>query len=166
MVEGVDEDVGRVCCGEGEAEKGRSLRRRYLCRHVVVGQIYLIIIGRGRFCLVGEPAGTTVFVEIHLANSRHDGKLAVVVDPRAGLVGLLETAQFVGRIGVCPAVAHLSCLRSPEVHTPRHSHSRIGITRRKRVLRLRSDKRADVVNWLVGLGSACTHGSECEHGGE
>ena len=76
---------------------------------------------------MGEPAGTAVFVEIHLANSRHDGKLAVVVDPRTGLVGLFETPDLVGVVGVLPAVAHLARLRHPEVHAPGQGDGGIGV---------------------------------------
>ena len=166
IVVSVNDEARLLSLGIRNAHDGSALGRCNLSNDIVVGKIGTIVIRCSHLCLVREPRRALILVEHGRAYLWHHGKLTVVVNPRTRLVGLLEAAQLVGRIGVCPAVAHLSGLRCPEVHAPRHGYGRIGITRRKRVLRLRSDKRADVVDRLVGLGSACTHGSECEHGCE
>ena len=57
----------------------------------------------------------------------HDGELSVIIDPWAGLVGLLESPDFVGCIRVLPSVPHLARLRCPEVHSPRTCNSGIGV---------------------------------------
>jgi len=48
-------------------------------------------------------------------------------------------------VGIGPAVAHLTGLGRPEVHTPRQSDGRIGIARRKREIRLRAYQCRNIV---------------------
>ena len=72
----------------------------------MVGQVRAVVVGRCRFGFVGEPACALVFVEDRLSGDRHYCELGIVVDPGAGLVGLLESAYFVGIICISPSVAH------------------------------------------------------------
>ena len=46
--------------------------------------------------LVGEPAGALLLVEDGASGDGHQREHAVVIDPRTGLVGLLEATDFVG----------------------------------------------------------------------
>ena len=91
-----------------------------------------------------EPAGTFVFIKFRRSCHRHDRKLSVIVDPRAGLMGLFESPYLVSRIDIRPSVSHLSRLWSPEVHAPRAGDGRIRIARRQFVHRLRSHQRVHV----------------------
>mgnify|MGYP000575342911 CR=1 FL=1 len=95
----------------------------------LTGQIHFIIICLCSFALVSKPAGTFVFIEFRFVYHRHDGELSVVVYPRTGLVSLLESADLRSCVLIHPAVAHLTCLRAPEVHTPRTRDGRIRVTR-------------------------------------
>ena len=74
-----------------------------------------------------KPTGTLVFIEHGSSRLRHDGELAIVVDPGTGLVSLLQPSYFIRGISIGPPVTHLSGLRCPKVHTPRHGHHRIGV---------------------------------------
>ena len=113
----------------GETEGGGVGRGRELRRYVVIGQIDAVIIGRGHFRLVGEPAGAGVFLEHRTGGYRHDGEGAVVVDPGAGLVRLLEAADMGGIVAIGPAIAVAAGLRGPEMGAPGHRHRRIRIAR-------------------------------------
>ena len=62
-----------------------------------------------------------------LACLGHYCKLSVVVNPRTWLMCLLEVANLVVCVDVCPSVAHATCLRHPEVHAPRQGNGRIGV---------------------------------------
>ena len=84
----------------------------------------------GCFGLVREPRGAPFFIKNGLARCGHDGELAVVVNPRTGLVCLFQSPYLVGLIAIRPAIAHLSRLRSPEIHSPGHGRGGIGITGR------------------------------------
>ena len=127
LVESIHHYVGMFIFRESKAEHGSPFCRSQLGHDIVFCQIHLIIIGFCRFTLVRKPACTLVFVEFRLIHHRHDRELAIVVYPRTGLVRLLESADFRCRILIHPAVAHLSSLRAPEVHTPRTCDSRIRI---------------------------------------
>ena len=81
-----------------------------------------------------EPAGASFLVEVGAGGDGHNGELAIIVYPRAGLVCLFETPNLVGGVGVCPSVSHKTCHRSPEIHSPRHRGRRVGVSRGKGVL--------------------------------
>ena len=124
--EGVHHQVGlpfRI----GETESGRVGRGRELRRNVMVCQIDAVIIRCSLLCLVREPAGTGIFLKHRPGGDGHDGESAVVVDPGAGLVRLLETADVMGVVAVGPAVSVAAGLRGPEMGAPRHGHRRVGI---------------------------------------
>ena len=95
----------------------------------MVSQIDLIVIWLCSFALVGEVAGAGVFIHISGVAYRHDGELAVVIDPWRRLVGLLEASDPVLVVPVGPSVAHPSSLRGPEVHSPWQRHSGVGVAR-------------------------------------
>ena len=130
FVECVDNDISVLGFRIRETEHSGTLRRNEFRSNVVVCEIYLIIIRFGNLRLVREPAGALVLVEYQSACDRHDGKLTVVVHPRAGLMCLFEAPDFVGIVGICPTVPHFSGLRCPEVHSPRQCRGRIGISGR------------------------------------
>ena len=130
LVKGVDYDVGLLGLGVGETQHGGALGGRHLGGHVIVGKIHLIVIWCRRLGLVREPAGALVLVPHGRAHCGHQRELPVVVDPRAGLVRLLEAAYLVGSVGVLPPVTVFACLRHPEVHAPRHGDGGIGVTGR------------------------------------
>ena len=131
FVKGVDDHVRGVALGESEAKHRRTLGGSHLGHHVMIGQIDLVVVGQSHLTLVAEPAGPLLLVKLRLAGNGHQRKLAVVVDPRRGLVGLLETANLRSRIDILPSVAHLAGLRRPEVHTPRTGYGRIGVAGRE-----------------------------------
>ena len=136
---------------ESETEQYGTVGRGELGNHIVFGKIYLIIMRKCHFALVGEPACTLLFIKLGFANHRHNGELPVVVNPGTGLVCLLETTDLVRCIDVLPAVTHLTRLRSPEVHTPGTCDRRIGITGGKLESRLRADKRTDIPGKVLGM---------------
>ena len=51
----------------------------------------------------------------------------VVINPWTGLMGLLETANFICGVGILPSVSHLSGLRCPEIHSPRTGYGRVSV---------------------------------------
>ena len=168
IVHGIDHHIGFLRFRESETEGSGTLGRSKLRRHIMVGKIDLIIIRSGSLGFVRKPTGTPVLVESHLSGNGHNGKLSVVVNPRAGLVCLLEAANLVGIIGVCPSVTHGSGLWSPEIHAPRHSHGRISITRRKGMLGLRANQGADVIhrcNRLINRQRGRLHTAYKKEGG-
>ena len=133
LVESVNYYIA-LAVGEGDAHYGCTLCRSKLGHHVVVCQICTIIIRCSHLGLVREPRSTLLLVEYgNFSSLGHNCKLSVVVDPWTWLMSLFESAQFVGCIGVGPSVAHLSGLRSPEVHAPRHTNGRIGVAGRNGV---------------------------------
>ena len=93
---------------------------------IVVGEIDTVIIGFCHLAFVGEGTCTRIFLIQRCITHRHQRELAVVVDPRRRLVGLLEAAHLVGGIYVDPAVSIATGLRGPEVHAPRQGGRRIG----------------------------------------
>ena len=76
---------------------------------------------------MSKPTGAFFFIKHGFADYWHDGELPVVINPRAGLVRLFETANLIGSIGVLPSVSHFSCLGSPEVHSPRTGDGGISV---------------------------------------
>ena len=128
FVEGIDHHIGVVAFGEGEAEDRGTVRRRDFGNHVVFGQINAVIIGFGGLGLMTEPARAAFLVEFGRAGDGHQRELAVIVDPRRGLVRLLEAPDTGVGIGIGPAIAHLAGLGRPEIHAPRRGHRRIGIS--------------------------------------
>ena len=146
VVHGIYHHIGFLRFRESETESSGTLGRSKLRRHIMVGKIDLIIIRSGSLGFVRKPTGTLVLVESHLSGNGHNGKLSVVVNPRAGLVRLLESANLVGIISISPSIPHSTGLWCPEIHTPRHCHSRISVARRKGMLGLRANQGADVIN--------------------
>ena len=128
VVESIDHYIRFLVLGESKAEQCRTAGGRQFRHHIMVCQVHLVIVRFHHFRLVRKPTGAFVLVKHRLAGHRHDGELSVVVNPRAGLVGLLEATDLVGIISVCPSVAHGSCLCCPEVHPPRQGDGRIRVT--------------------------------------
>ena len=145
-VEGVDHHPALVRFGEGEAHDGRTVGRCDLGLDVVVGQIDRIVVGFGRLGLMREPALPRLLVEFVPAAHGHQRELSVIVDPRRGLMRLLEAADRVGAVGIGPAVAHPARLGRPEVHAPRQRNGRIGVARRERIVGLRAHQRRHVIH--------------------
>ena len=114
----VDDHESAVGLGESETEDGRPLGRSYLASDIMLCQINAVIIWLGYLALVREPACALILVEGRSSGHRHNCELAVVSDPRAGLVSLLEAADLVVGIDIRPAVACAAGLGSPEVHAP------------------------------------------------
>jgi hypothetical protein len=162
-VEGVDHHTRLLRVGEGEAHHRGTVGRRDLHADVMVGEVSLIVIGFGHFGLVRKPAGARLLVEFILPAHGHERELAVIVDPRRRLVGLLEPPHLVRPVSICPAVAHLAGLGRPEIHAPRQGDGRIGIARRERKIRLRTDQRRNVLRRTEALlpGRRTCARSEC-----
>ncbi len=151
-VESIDNHIRVVRFGESEAKHGGTFRRRDFRHNVMVSQIHPVIIRFCHFRLMGKPAGTFILVKHHFTGNGHNGKLSVIVDPRAGLMSLLETTDLVRVVCVRPAVSHLSGLWHPEIHTPGHGNRRISITCRERNFRLASDQRIHVIHQVLFVG--------------
>ena len=115
---------------KSETKHRRTAGRSNFGRDIMIGQIYFIIIRFGNLSFMREPARTLILIEHDLSRNRHNGKLPVVINPRAGLVSLLKSPDFIGIIGISPSITHLSGLCHPEVHSPRHGNSRICISGR------------------------------------
>src|SRR5690606_19928574 len=115
----IDNYIGAVGLRKRKAEPGCSFRRRKLCCDVIIGQVDAVIMRLGYFGFVGKPAGTFVFIKRSLACYGHEGKLTVVVHPRRRLMRLLKPTDFVGGVGIHPAISHFSGLRRPKIHAPR-----------------------------------------------
>ncbi len=126
-VVGVNDHETAVALGEGEAEEGCALGGHHFGGDVVVGEVDAVVIRLCRLSLVGEPTGPLGLVEDGGARDGHQREAAVVVDPRTGLVGLLQTSYLCRRIRIGPSVAHLTGLRRPEVHAPRHGDDGVGV---------------------------------------
>ena len=127
LIESIDQHIRLVRFGKRETKNCRSVGWGYFCRDIVVGQINTVII---RFCdlrFMRKPTGTFILIELRFTGHGHDGKLTVIVNPRAGLMGLLETPNFIGIVSVLPPIAHFTRLGRPEIHSPRKGNSRIGI---------------------------------------
>ena len=149
---GIDHYKGRVGLGKGKAERGRTLSGRYLRNHVIVGQVSPIVIWGGRLSLVREPAGALVLIPYGPSCLWKDRENTVIVNPGTGLVGLLETANLVGSVGVSPPITVLTCLGYPEIHTPRQGDGRVGVAGREGVLGLGTDQRTHVVDRPGDMG--------------
>ena len=96
-----------------------------------------------------KPGSTAVLINLQLFGHRHNGELSVVIDPGTGLVGLLETSDFVRSIRVSPTVPHLSGLRHPKVHPPRQCNGRIGVSVGERNLGVGSHQGIHVIHRLL-----------------
>ena len=155
LVESVDDDVCRVGLRKSKAHQARTLGRSQLGSNVVVGQVHLIMIRFGRFCLVREPRGAPFFIENGFTRCGHDGELPIIVNPRTRLVCLFQSPYLVGLIAIGPPIAHLSRLRCPKVHAPGHGRGGIGVASRKLKRGLRAHQRAYIINGLA-LCHACT----------
>ena len=136
LVKRINHYVRMLIFRESKTEQGSPFSRNQLCHYIMFCQIYLIIICLCFFTFMREPAGTFVFIKHRFSYHRHNGKLTVVINPRAGLMGLFKSSDFSSCIHILPSVSHFSGLRSPEVHTPRTCNSRIRISGRKLISRL------------------------------
>ena len=128
FVESIYNNIRVIILRKCETEKYGTFRRCHFGDYIVFCQIYFVVIRGCNFSFVCKPACAFLFVKHRLAYYRHNGELAIIVDPRTGLMCLLEAAYLIGSIGILPAITHLSGLRSPEVHSPGAGNSRIGIT--------------------------------------
>ena len=153
-VEGIHHHVCLVGFGEGEAEVGATFRGGDFGREVIFGQVDAVVVGHRLLCLVREPRGALVLVYLQSAGHGHEGELSVVINPGAGLVGLLEASDFVRGIGVRPSIAHLSGLGHPEVHAPGQGDGGIGVSVGKRYLGVGAHQGVDVVHRLLLLRMA------------
>ena len=145
--ERVHRDPGAVAFREGQADYGRPFGRCNLDLDVVVGEIDAVVVGPCHFAFVREPAGVLPAV---ISGKRHNGEGAVVVDPGRRLVGLLEAGYPVGAVLVGPSVILAPGRhRGPEIHAPGQSYCRIGVTRGKRPVGLRPDKRGHIVRQVL-----------------
>ena len=145
-VEGVNHHIRILRVGECESEDGGTVCWGELRDDVMLGEVDLVIVCLGHFALVREPACALVLIEYGCAYDGHYRELSEVVDPRAGLMRLLESADLVVGIDILPAVSHLARLRGPEVHTPRAGDGGVGVSRRELECRERPDQRIDVVD--------------------
>ncbi len=87
--------MGIISLREGKAEICTPFRRSDLRSHIILGQIDAVVI---RFCRLGlmrEPACTAVLVDFQSSCHRHQGKLPVVIYPRAWLMRLFESPDLV-----------------------------------------------------------------------
>ena len=162
-VEGIDHHIGPLTLGEGEAEQRRPLRGREFGEDVIIGQVDLVIMRLSHLAFVGKPTGPLVLIELRPPRHRHQGELPIVIDPRAGLMRLLEAADFMGGVDILPTVAHPPRLRRPEVHAPRAGHGRIGISRRQLKTGQGAHQRIDILHPVAGLqrGRTQPHGYPC-----
>ena len=161
LVEGIDYHIRLVGLGKSESHQSCTLRRTQFCRHIIIGKINTIIIRCSRFCLMREPAGTLFFMKHRFANSRHQRKLPVVINPRTGLVGLLQSPYLFSRIRILPSISHLSGLWHPEVHAPRHGYGRIGITGGKPMLGICTHEWINIIHRILHV-----HPDGLRHQGE
>ena len=160
----VDHHLGGIRLRKGETKDGRALRRCHFGHDIIVGQIHSIIIRCRLFGLMREPTGPLFLVKDGLSGDGHERKRAVIVNPRTGLMGLLEAPQLIGAIGIGPSVAVLAGLRHPEIHAPRQGYGRIGVAGRQRVLRFSAHKRTHIVNGLSAQLTITGHGKTEQHG--
>ena len=150
FIKSVKDYIGLIGLRKSETHGHGTLSGRKLGGHVVVGKIHFIIVRTRHLRLMREPRSALLLVEHGLARDRHHGELAVIVYPRTGLVGLLEAAYLVGPVNIGPSVAHLSRLRHPEIHSPRHGYGRISVSGGKLIFGRRTDKRTHIVDLVCG----------------
>ena len=151
LVKRINHYVRMLIFRESKTEQSSPFSRNQLCHYIMFCQIYLIIICLCFFTFMRKPAGTFVFIKHRLSYHRHNGKLTVVINPRAGLMGLLKPSDFSRSIHILPSISHLPSLRCPEVHTPRTCNSRIRISGRKLISRLSTNQRIYIVCIIGGL---------------
>ena len=143
--------------GESEAEDAGAVGGGKLCGDVVVGQVDAVVMRKCYFGLVGEPRCARLFVGHGLAGHRHEREFGMVVDPGAGLVCLLETADLVRIVRILPAVAVLSGLWCPEVHAKGTGDGRVGVACRKAEVALTTHQRVHQRSIVLGMdGRECT----------
>ena len=118
LVKGINNKISFLALRICDTHRSSSAGRTNLCSDVIVSQINLIIIRCSSFSFMREPTGASFFIKDFLTDDGHDRELSVVVNPWTWLMCLLETANLIGSVGVSPAISHLSCLWSPEVHAP------------------------------------------------
>ena len=157
IIQCIDNNVGMVVFRESETEQCCTVGRRQFGYHIMVSQIGFIIIRFSHLALMREPAGTFILIELRSTYHRHNRELSVIVDPRAWLMGLLETTNFICRIDILPSVSHLSGLWRPEIHTPGTRNSRIGISCRQLETRLSSHQRHCILYRIEGTRTGSCH---------
>ena len=165
LVESIDNHLGAVGLRKSERHQGGTLGRTEFCRHIIIGEIDTIIIRCRLLCLVREPTGSLLLIENRLAYCRHQGELTIVVNPGTGLMGLLQSSYLSCSISILPSITHLSCLRNPEVHAPRHGDGWISIACRKAMIGIGSHERVDEIHRIqyIHLDGLRHQGEQCEY---
>ena len=128
VVERVDYYICLVGLRKREPEYSGTLCRSKLRCHIIIGEVDTIIIGRGGLGFVRHPACSLVLVNSLFPCQRCHHKLAVVINPRARLMRLLEPTQLRGIVIIGPTIAHLTRHRRPEIHPPRPGYRRIRVS--------------------------------------
>ena len=68
---GVKHEIRMIVLGISYPEDGRPTGRSHFRNHIIVGEIYFVVIRRGHFCLMGEPTLTLILVEDRRTRLRH-----------------------------------------------------------------------------------------------
>ena len=98
VIKGVNNDPRLFVFRECEPEDGRTLSGRNLCCNVVIRKVDAVIVRASGFGFVREPTSTIFAGNFQFARHCEDRKLAVIIDPRAGLMRLLEPLDFISVI--------------------------------------------------------------------
>ena len=150
-VESIYHHIGMFIFRKCETEQHGTFGRSKLRHHIVLRQIYLIIMRQRNLTFMREPACTFVLIENRLPGNRHNGELPVIVYPWTGLVRLLEASDFIGRIDILPAIPHFSGLRCPKIHSPRTRNGGIGVSGRKLECGLSAHQRIYILYPILSL---------------
>ena len=127
FIKGIYNNIRMIVFRKSKAEKNSTFCRCHFGDYVMFCEIYFIIIRSGSLPFMRKPTGTLFFIKHRFANYWHDRELSVVINPWTGLMGLLETANFICGVGILPSVSHLSGLRCPEIHSPRTGYGRVSV---------------------------------------
>ena len=131
VVESINDYAGTISFRISETHHTCTLCWCYFGPDIIVGKIHFIIIGLHIFGHMREPWGSFIFIKDRFSGLRHKRKHAIIVYPGAGLMGLLQSSDFMCSVNILPTIAISTCLRRPKVHSPRQSNSRIGVTCRE-----------------------------------
>ena len=145
FVKSIDNDTGRVRFRKSKPETSCPLRRDKLRCYIIISQIYTVIIRSHGLGLMRKPTGPLILID-SIPDYRHQGKLPVIIYPRTRLMRLLKPSYPVLVITISPSVAHLSGLRNPKIHAPRHCNRRICITGRQLECRQRPHQRVHIID--------------------
>ena len=116
LVEGIDHHIGLLRFRKGELHQAATLTGSEFGRHIGIGQVNAVVVGGCYLRFVGEPALAVFFQKFLWTDCWQQGEHAVVAHPRARLMGLLQTGDEEGIVGVLPALPVGSRLGSPVVH--------------------------------------------------